>query len=104
MSASSESEDCCALCKIFGERGELDLRGVERSVLRGVDFIVCGSNSSSEERSVWLGLARATGDETSGGFGGELCSVSVVDRFAFGVKKDGGVDGTRSTILLLSES
>ena len=69
-----------------------------------MDFFERGSNSSSEERRVWLGLARATGDETSGTFGGELCSVSVVDRFGFGVKKDGGVDGTRSTILLLSES
>ena len=67
-----------------------------------MDFFERGSNSSSEERRVWLGLARATGDETSGTFGGELCSVSVVERF--GVKKDGGVDGARSTILLLSES
>ena len=72
--------------------------------MREVDFLERGPNSSSEERSVWLGLARATGDETSGGFGGELCSVSVVERFGLGVKKDGGVDGTRSTILLLSES
>ena len=37
MSASSESEDCCASRRIFGEMGELDLRGVERSVLRGVE-------------------------------------------------------------------